>query len=92
MNREDFKRVADARRELWTGGAIGGVAGLGGGYLAYHAYRALAAPAWLAPKHLTVFVLCAGAVGGYVGSAMRGMKAFERLGDGERGWLWARRR
>lgn len=78
----DFRRVADARRELWTGGFIGMLGGLAAGYLGFHVYQRALAPAWLQSKHMVVFTLCGAAAGGYVGSAMRGMASFEGLGDG----------
>ena len=39
MDREDFRRVADVRREVWSGGMTGGLGGLASGYLAFAALR-----------------------------------------------------
>lgn len=83
MSKEDFRRVADVRREVWKGGLIGGVAGLSAGFLSYVGYKSMLAPPWLQRKHAFLFTMAGAALGGYVGSATRGMAAFDHIGDSE---------
>ena len=82
LPKEEFKRVADVRRAIWTGGftglAVGGLGGLGGYYLA----RALSLfnMAGTKPRLMGMGLFMGGsALGGFTGSLRAGMIAKDEL-------------
>ncbi len=82
MGKQDFLRVADARRAMWTGGFAGMGMGLGVGVLGTHLLKALGQqPKWWQGKHKSMTIMLSLAAGGFLGSMFAGTPAVRSLGD-----------
>jgi len=94
LSREDFRRIADVRRNIWRDAMLGLAAGLGGGWalarvLARRAAgRAVAAAgsggggasAWRG-QHTGAVVLASGALASFFAAMRRGRPEVEAVGD-----------
>ena len=81
LSREDFRRVADVRRAVWTGGAWGVFSGGAIGTLAFYGALASGRAPNLRSKHLWFAVLGGAALGSYVGSSVAGARAVDSIAD-----------
>ena len=82
LGREDFRRVADARRTIWTHSFVGIAAGAAIGAIAFYAVVGSGRGAALRRKHLWLSTLAGTAVGGYAGATIGGARAFSAIEDG----------
>lgn len=81
LSREDFRRVADVRRAVWTGGAWGVFSGGAAGTIAFYGALASGRAPYLRSKHLWFAVLGGAALGSYVGSSVAGARAVDSIAD-----------
>lgn len=81
LGKTDFKRVADARREVWNGGFAGMVLGASAGLLVETFVRRVLRPSWWQSKHRWMTVMCSFAAGAFVGSSLTGRTALAAAGE-----------
>ena len=85
LPKDDFRRVADVRRAIWTAGFQGALLGLAGG--------ALVKPTWAAlhklghirlkpePRHTTFCILLGGVSVMFLGAVTAGKNSMQEIGD-----------
>jgi hypothetical protein len=83
LSSEDFRRLADARRAIWTSSLIGLAAGLAGGLAAGRAFLLLRpqAAAWWRGQHTGAVALGCGALGSFGASLVRARPAVDGISD-----------
>jgi hypothetical protein len=79
LDPDSFQRVADVRRQVWTGGFRGGAFGIVTGLLA-HRLCVSKNLFGINRKHLIPFIAGFGAISAFVGSFAYGTTAFEHFG------------
>lgn len=78
---EDFVRIADVRRQLWTAGLTGAVGGAAAGFAAFSATRQFFKPKWLSKNHLFLFPMLGAAVFSFIGTNAAGHGKMTGLAD-----------
>jgi hypothetical protein len=82
LSKDDFRRVADVRRNIWTGSLIGLGVGLFGSIAGLHVtFSQIKRPKWWKGQHSGAVILGFGALFSFIGALRRGGPEVAAISD-----------